>query len=175
MRTFLYRRAFISCLREFLIYFSLIDKKLFFDAKNNPIIPFTLQIIGSQFAFIIISLTMILSGIILTILNIAVSTSIQVQTPPQILGRVLSVVITLSMALTSIGQLIYGLAFDSINSSIIIFVSTLVLITIGLICKMIIIKNPELSVANPKVDLNANIIKIHYTRTGTFILLTYLC
>lgn len=114
------------------------------------ILPFTLQIIGSQIAFIIICMTMISSGIILTILNIAVSTSIQIKTPPQMLGRVLSVVITLSMALTPIGQLIYGLAFDSINSSIIIFVSTLILITIGLICKMIIIKNPELSVANPK-------------------------
>lgn len=92
--------------------------------------------------WIITVIILICFSIICALINIAIGTLMQKATPNNMLGRVMSVIVTISMVAMPLGQVIYGALFDNISSFYIFGVSALMILLISMI-SFKVLKSPE--------------------------------
>lgn len=92
--------------------------------------------------WIITVIILICFSIICALINIVLATLMQKVTPNNMLGRVMSVVVTISMVAMPLGQVIYGALFDSISSFYIFGASALMILLISII-SFKVLKSPE--------------------------------
>ena len=93
-------------------------------------------------SFIIILISMAVMMCFNTLFSIAGQTVIQKLTPPTMLGKVMSVVMVVSMCALPIGQAVYGILFDWAGplSFIVVLISALICIVLGAASKGILNK-----------------------------------
>ncbi|MEG0950849.1 MAG: MFS transporter, partial [Niameybacter sp.] len=74
-----------------------------------------------------------------TIFSIQMIATVQTETPPELVGKVIALMMSLSMCAQPIGQTIYGFAFDKFQSTtgVILLIVSILSILISLVSKKI--------------------------------------
>lgn len=98
--------------------------------------PLYLNLFKTSFVpYITLLLIVVLMGVLISIINIFIGTIFQKEVPIPMMGRVGSVMNTLCMAMTPIGQIIFGFLFDVSPAYIVVAIASLVLVLSSLIYK----------------------------------------
>lgn len=97
-------------------------------------LPFIMDILNYKIVIMIIfALSMLIASLVSAVINVSLNSMLQQVTPNNILGRVSSIAITLLMVAVPFGQMIYGIAFDNVNISIVYLISAALLFLLGII------------------------------------------
>lgn len=92
---------------------------------------------NSMFCYVVITVASFLIMAFATMFSIQMLAAVQVETPPELIGKVIALLMSLSMCAQPLGQAIYGVIFDQFPqfTGIIVLVVAMISIVISLISK----------------------------------------
>ncbi|MGH4124734.1 MAG: MFS transporter [Clostridium sp.] len=125
-----------------------IGKIFFLDIFITSILSAIMAVIPSSFylnlfnsnliPYISLIIITFMIGLIISIGNIALSTMFQQEVPLEIMGRVGTVMSSLSMAAMPLGLMLFGFLFDKIDAWICVAITSLIFFLVGIISKKIL-------------------------------------
>lgn len=80
-------------------------------------LPFILQL-SNMVSYVVIVIMSFISMALSTIFSIQMMSTIQIETPPELVGKVIALMIAFAMSAQPIGQAIYGVLFDLFNNQV---------------------------------------------------------
>lgn len=153
-----------------------IGKIFFLDIFITAILVAIMAIIPSTFYLNLFSSNLIpyisliviifMIGLILSIGNIALGTMFQQEVPLEIMGRVGTVMTSVSMAALPLGQILFGVLFDKIEAWVCILITSFIFLIVSLTFKKslcaddendkLIVDNNKGAIGSPKLEIAIN-------------------
>lgn len=133
------------------------------------IIPSTLYLnlfSSNLIPYISLIIIIFMIGLIISIGNIALGTMFQQEVPLEIMGRVGTVMTSISMAAMPLGQMLFGFLFDKIEAWMCIAIASLIFLIVSLIFKRslceddendkLIVDNNKVAIGSPRLEIAIN-------------------
>lgn len=133
------------------------------------IIPSTLYLnlfSSNLIPYISLIIIIFMIGLIISIGNIALGTMFQQEVPLEIMGRVGTVMTSISMAAMPLGQMLFGFLFDKIEAWMCIAIASLIFLIVSLIFKRslceddendkLIVDNNKAAIGSPRLEIAIN-------------------
>lgn len=117
--------------------------------------PLYLNLFSSNFPpFISMIIACVLISIICGVNNILLGTILQQETPNSMMGRVSSVLNTMLLASTPLGQMVFGVLLDKISAYICVAIVSIIIILSSIMFKVLVIspsQQPEIAIAKEEI------------------------